>query len=237
MSNAIARSFTDKYTPLIHHVINKLQDPLVNIIQQTEIPVQLSSAMYNDTITSMLTKNVLDRIQQFQDNITTGLEANIYSVMFMEQDPFKGDCNHPSRLSRNKPPPGDFWTLKECEDMDYICGNPPSICHFLDIIKKRIIERMKILLQKPVQFQGNTFRSIGQDTKQTIQGLMVKYGAGSLLRDQSVFGYMNNIIRDTLNEFEKWVQTDIENLCMDPDHELYCGGWDNDIKYEILQYP
>lgn len=96
---------------------------------------------------------------------------------------------------------------------------------------------MKTLLKKPVQFEGDTFRSIGQDTKQTIQGLMVKYGAGSLLRDQSVFGYMNNIIRDTLNTFDKWVQTDIENLCMDPDHELYCGGWDNDIKYEVLRYP
>lgn len=113
--DAIASSFTDKYTPLIHHVINKLQDPLVNIIQQTQIPDQLSSAMPVDTIHDMLTKNVLNHLQQFQDNITSVLETNIYSVMFQEKDPFKGDCNHPKRLSRTKPPPGDVWTLQECK--------------------------------------------------------------------------------------------------------------------------
>ncbi|KAI9300536.1 hypothetical protein BJ944DRAFT_272896 [Cunninghamella echinulata] len=236
--DAIAKSFTEKYSPLIHHVIDKLQDPLLHTIQQKQVPEQLSSTMPIDVLQSMLTNRILIQIQQLKNHTTFNLQDNIYNVMFKDVDPpFKGDCSVPKRLERKVPPPNESWTLQECELMDYVCGNPPSICHFLDMIKQRIIDRMKILLEEPVQFDGIIFKSLAQDTKQTIQGLMVKYGAGSLLRDQSVFGYINNIIRDMMHTFDEWVESDIKNLCDDPDQELFCGGWDNDIKYEILKFP
>ncbi|CAO3652966.1 unnamed protein product [Cunninghamella echinulata] len=192
-----------------------------------------------DILHSMLTNRILIQIHQLKNHTTFDLQNNIYSVIFNDAEkPFKGDCGAPpKKLTRKTPPPGESWTLQECEAMDYICGNPPSICHFLELIKQRIIDRMKILLEEPVQFDGIIFKSLAQDTKQTIQGLMVKYGAGSLLRDQSVFGYINNIIRDIMITFDEWVQSDIKNLCQDPDQELFCGGWDNDIKYDILQFP
>lgn len=44
--------------------------------------------------------------------------------------------------------------MADCHAMDYICGNPPSICHFLPMIKTRI-ER-KLAEQLEIMIAGSS---------------------------------------------------------------------------------
>ncbi|CAH1758725.1 5620_t:CDS:2 [Entrophospora sp. SA101] len=47
----------------------------------------------------------------------------------------------PERVKQ--PPPGVPWKESDCEKQDYICGNPPAICHFMNsIVKPRNIKNV-----------------------------------------------------------------------------------------------
>ncbi|KAK3807593.1 MAG: hypothetical protein J3Q66DRAFT_406131 [Benniella sp.] len=86
-------------------------------------------------------------VKAFQADITKvktvwddSLFKTVFDTIFKDEPKFKGDCNHPPRV--RQPPRGVNWVMSDCHKMDYICGNPPSICHFMPMIKHRISSKL-----------------------------------------------------------------------------------------------
>lgn len=72
----------------------------------------------------------------------------MFDTIFADEPKFKGDCNEPHRV--DQPSLGVNWTMADCHAMDYICGNPPSICHFMPMIKTRIERKLASQLEMKV---------------------------------------------------------------------------------------
>lgn len=141
--------------------------------------------------------------------------------------------------------------------MDYICGNPPSICHHLDQvhawagvddvyqgkyscsiqIKGRIVDYIRARLKDETLFgSGNLFKNIAPAIKEQVRGTIRRYGAGSLLKDPSVAAYINVMATNTMHTLDKWSRDTVDSLCTDPSDEL-CHGWDEQVIPEILKWP
>lgn len=131
----VAHAFAEFYTPVVQLAVDGLQDTFSSTLFNVTVPQHLSAFVPEDALTASVLGDLSETLKLFVDQATgKPLQDGIFAVMFSEADPFKGDCNHPRRLTRNMPPPGESWTREECEKMDYICGNPPSICHFLPMV-------------------------------------------------------------------------------------------------------
>ncbi|CAG8707991.1 7426_t:CDS:1, partial [Funneliformis mosseae] len=67
----------------------------------------------------------------------------LVSDSILVQNPmFKGQCQKPLKVIQ--PPIGDPWKLSDC-------GNPPSMCHFMDeIVKPKLLKifLMNLLVKK-----------------------------------------------------------------------------------------
>ncbi|ORX52403.1 hypothetical protein DM01DRAFT_1323561 [Hesseltinella vesiculosa] len=235
--HAIAKAFSDQYRPLVHHLFAQLDLPLTRPIHYHALPESLVDAVPANELESMLTAAVRGNVKTFEQNTTDNLESEIYNVMFNEDKPFKGDCSSPPRLKRKMPPEGQSWTMEECELMNYRCGNPPSICHFLDLIKDRIVGRIQSVLRDSIVYGGPLYQPLGLDTKKAIQDTTIKYGGASLLKDQSIPAYTNDLIVSYRKALEAWVTDHVDSMCTNSAQATYCSGWEDELKIEILKWP
>lgn len=122
--------------------------------------------------------------------------------------------------------------------MDYICGNPPSICHFLDDIKQRIVGRVRSQLESyATSDSGFLVRNVVQTIKESVRGVLSQYGAGSMVDDPSMTQFVERLISNAVRTLDVWVSVDVRDLCTKPDHQEICNGWDEEIIPEILKWP
>jgi len=232
----LATEFAKRYHIPIAHTLQGLKTELVNI--NLAIPSQISAAVSEQALRAGIENGVTTSIDKMIHTVNSdSLDKLYYSEMFNGPRAFKGDCNNPKRVDRRMPPPGESWTLDECEKMDYICGNPPSICHFLDEIKDRLLNRTRVRLTDYSTSDGVFARALANDVRNSVNNVLSREGAGSLIDDPIVNVMVDDILIKQIGGMKTWATRDVRNLCLTGDQDSICNGWDDEIKIEILKWP
>ncbi|KAL1928226.1 hypothetical protein VTP01DRAFT_3142 [Rhizomucor pusillus] len=237
--HGLANAFAGHYAPVVQLAVDELEYTFSTSLFNVSVPEEVSIVVPEQALQKGVTASLKETLQIFVDwAAEKPLEDGIYRVMFAEKDPFKGDCNNPKRLDRKMPPEGESWRRDECEKMDYICGNPPSICHFLDDIKQRIVGRVRSQLESyATSDSGFLVRNVVQTIKESVRGVLSQYGAGSMVDDPSMTQFVERLISNAVRTLDVWVSVDVRDLCTKPDHQEICNGWDEEIIPEILKWP
>ncbi|RUS21807.1 hypothetical protein BC937DRAFT_91399 [Endogone sp. FLAS-F59071] len=235
----VAKAFADKYTPAVNLIFEGLRtlvdDKLFSSIQTppeflAAVPIDLLEKALKDAIDAGIT--TLD--SKFQQR----LPSLMHSTIFNEDPKFRGDCNHPKRLPYNMPPEGESWTLKHCTDMDYICGNPPSICHFLEKIKTRCANNIRTRLQTNGEPQsGSFYRDLLTIITSQIKATLITTGHGALLDDTATKVVEDAVVQNLVGAMQAWRTQYVDNFCTSEDQLPLCNSWDDEIKPVILSYP
>lgn len=117
--HGVAAAFAEHYVPVVQVAVNDLSNTFASTLfnANATLPDHVATVVPEQTLRSSLTTSLSDTLGLFVEEATgKKLESGIFSVMFSEQDPFKGDCNAPPRrLTRNMPPAGESWTREECK--------------------------------------------------------------------------------------------------------------------------
>ncbi|KAG0244384.1 hypothetical protein B0O80DRAFT_497697 [Mortierella sp. GBAus27b] len=135
----VSHAFADKYEVVSNEyftlLTRKVEDSLFYGIPEGTLTTAESS---------QVTRMFKDAITGAQATWNKALFPTVFDTIFKDEPKFKGDCNNPKRVKQ--PPRGVEWEMMDCHKMDYICGNPPSICHFMPMIKKRINTKLRTQL-------------------------------------------------------------------------------------------
>lgn len=237
----VSKAFGDFYTPVVKDTVDNLHSGLTKAIAKVGVPSVIKAEGIDET-------ELLDDIETSIDNslnrfvamatAPNKLAEGFYQVTFNEELPYKGDCNHPARLTRKMPPKGESWTMDECRKMDYRCGNPPSICYFLEDVKARCVGRMRRQLTEYASYDnGDLVKSLVRDTRKSIYSTLSNNGVGKLSEDNQVEAYIAKLVAATIRTLDIWVAEDVKQLCDKPSQKELCNSWDEQIKLEILKWP
>lgn len=166
-------------------------------------------------------KAIRDSIEKAQNAWDVTIFKTVFDTIFKDEPKFKGDCNHPHRVIQ--PPLGVNWTMPDCHNMDYICGNPPSICHFMPMIKDRIVKKLIYQLQERLDGDdSDTYSNFVSPALQTLlleQPKLAQYTA-------TLHGNLNQILEAVKNQLTKFAGVD-----------QWRQVWDLEIKILLLTFP
>ncbi|KAF9309978.1 hypothetical protein BG003_009068 [Podila horticola] len=214
----VSHAFADKYQLLSTHYFTLL-DTRIQASFLYGLPTALMTQQETDHTFSRLSVAVT----RAQNSWDLSLFRSIFDTIFVDEPTFMGDCNDPHRV--DQPPIGVNWTMSDCHLMDYICGNPPSICHFMPMIKTRIVRKLKGQLASKmdggqdadvyVNFLGPALQSILQ-----IQPTLVEYSAR---------------LHGNLNQILEGIKVDVETGFAEEERE-WQRRWDLEIKTLLLSY-
>ncbi|KAF9427849.1 hypothetical protein BGZ94_004002 [Podila epigama] len=162
--NNVSIAFSDKYMEVSNNYFTLLSDDVKNSLFYGVPAGTVTAAEQNRVITTITTS-----ITQAQKAWNDSLFKTIFDSIFKDEPKFKGDCNNPYRVKQ--PPLGIEWVMEDCHKMDYICGNPPSICHFMPMIKTRIVQKLTNQLQTNVDGDDASvyFNYIGPALQQVVE--------------------------------------------------------------------
>ncbi|KAG0203235.1 hypothetical protein BGX28_004417 [Mortierella sp. GBA30] len=213
----VTRAFADKYQEL-SSIYYTLLSQKVDETLFYGIPI--------DTVLEPVGSK--DAVKLIQDSVTRAENAwdvtifqTVFDTIFKDEPKFKGDCNQPHRV--NQPPRGVNWTISDCHNMDYICGNPPSICHFMPMIKTRIRNKMISLLQSRVS---------GDDSDVYINFLGPALQT-LLMKEPKLVNYTAKL-HGNLNQVLATIKTELEKFA---DEDQWKQDWDLEIKILLLTFP
>jgi len=204
-----------------------------------ELASSINIYLFDNVDLSTFTTNPDTKSEQFKTDIRTAIDSEVSHLYdnstdtfpdmienaIFEQDPkFKGQCQHPYRV--DQPPDGVRWKDEDCVKMDYICGNPPSICHHMDsIVKPRNVLNVKNLIESDCLTAG----PFENDLVDTVVSASRAKGLSST--NSQKFGEATRPnIRTQLKTFANDVK---ENFCSNNN----CEQYDAQIKHELLGYP
>ncbi|KAI8981663.1 hypothetical protein BDF20DRAFT_817399 [Mycotypha africana] len=236
----VSKGFAEFYTPVVRDIVDNLNSQLTKSIAKVTVPSIITNEVDKSELLEDLETSIESSLESFITVATSQskLAEGFYQVIFNEELPYKGDCNNPKRLTRKMPPAGESWTLEECQKMDYRCGNPPSICHFLDDVKQRCIGRMRRQLTEHASYDnGALVRTLVRDTRKSIYGTLSNNAVGKLTEDTQVDNYITKVISAIIQTLDYWVTDDVRHLCEKPSQTELCNSWDDEIKKEILKWP
>ncbi|KAF9906431.1 hypothetical protein EC991_000678 [Linnemannia zychae] len=166
-------------------------------------------------------KTIKDSVDQAKVAWAKTIFQTVFDTIFKDEPKFKGDCNHPHRV--NQPPLGVNWTMPDCHNMDYICGNPPSICHFMPMIKTRIVKKLTLQLQARVD---------GDDSDVYVN--FVGPALQNVITAQPKLAPHAAILHGNLNQIMEEVKKDLNNFAGE---SQWLHAWDLDIKILLLTFP
>lgn len=237
----VSKNFADFYSPVIKSLVTNLQSQLVVSMNKVSVPqVILDTQIDKTEITEEIEQSIESTLHNFYSMATseTRLAEGFYQVIFNEEFPYKGDCNNPRRLTRKMPPPGESWTLEECEKMDYRCGNPPSICYFLQEVKGRCLGRMRRQLTEYASVDnGALVRGLVRSVRKSVYDTLSNNGVQRLSDNLEVESYIAKLVSAALRVLDLWVADDVREMCDKPSQHEMCNSWDDLIKKEILKWP
>ncbi|RCH93684.1 hypothetical protein CU098_009103 [Rhizopus stolonifer] len=236
----VSKGFAGFYEPVIKDSVTNLHSELSKAIEKITVPTVITQKVERSEVLSDLEDSIENSLTDFTAMATaqSRLAEGFYQVIFNEELPYKGDCNNPKRLNRKMPPPGESWTMEECRKMNYRCGNPPSICYFLEDVKQRCIGRMRRQLTEYASFDnGYLVRSLVRGARKSVYGSLSNNGAGKLSEDAQVESYIAKLVSATIRTLDIWVTEDVRQLCDKPSQKELCNSWDEEIKREILKWP
>ncbi|CAJ0746891.1 10821_t:CDS:1, partial [Entrophospora sp. SA101] len=137
----ISHAFADKYALEIAPKFNSFNASVnKNIFKKFNVTDFVASNKVKKLKTGVLSA-LTKKISTLKKSFITSLTPLIQKSIFEQKPKFKGQCQVPERVKQ--PPPGVPWKEGDCEKQDYICGNPPAICHFMNsIVKPRNIKNV-----------------------------------------------------------------------------------------------
>ncbi|KAF9933381.1 hypothetical protein BGZ65_004151 [Modicella reniformis] len=212
----VSRAFADKYEVLSNNYFTILSD---------KVQESLFDGIPSVTLTYTEKENVLSRFQDWIVSAQTAWDSTVFQTVFdtifKDEPKFKGDCNHPHRVIQ--PRRGVNWTMSDCHKMDYICGNPPSICHFMPMIKTRIVNKLKFqLVARFDGFNSDIFVNSLSPALQTV------------LTDLPLLQAYVTILNTNLGHILDSIKEDIIDFA---DDSQWKREWDSLIKYLLLTFP
>ncbi|RHZ88825.1 hypothetical protein Glove_21g358 [Diversispora epigaea] len=206
IGGAFAQAYTKEITNLFKQFNSKLENSLFNKV--SGIKSSTKKEIYNSCV-----HTTSDTMKDFESNLVNIVKSGIFN----QAPKFKGQCQHPLRVTQ--PPKGVNWTLSDCEKQNYICGNPPSICHFMDaLVKPRNVENINQNFIKTFT-KSSTFLN-------KISALI-----SSKVDDKSKATAITKNFSDTLNDFQKNIFS--KEFCT----KTVCDKYDENIKLILLSFP
>ncbi|KAG0339487.1 hypothetical protein BG004_006806 [Podila humilis] len=212
----VSRAFADKYEIVSDQYFTLLS----NNVQQSlfyGVPV---NTLTNAEQTAAI-KIVTDSVTQAKESWGQSIFQTVFDTIFKDEPKFKGDCNHPMRVKQ--PPRGVWWVMEDCHLMDYICGNPPSICHFMPMIKTRIVRKLTGQLQNLVD---------GDDA--TVYASFIGPALQAALVAQPKLTPHVAVLHGNLNQILEKVQEDLGKFASE---SQWKNEWDLEIKNLLLTFP
>ncbi|RUP48454.1 hypothetical protein BC936DRAFT_144540 [Jimgerdemannia flammicorona] len=235
----VAGAFADRYRPIIDQTFGDLCEMVTqNLFSKISVPTEFSSAVPIDFLQSELIDSACAEILKLNTKFNNALVWLMQRSIFTEEPKFKGDCNHPKRLPYAMPPKGQNWTLEHCAAMDYICGNPPSVCHFLKEIKDRLVTNIRSRLQTNADLQsGSYFRNLVNVLTTRIKSTLSATGHGALIDDTTTKIVEDGVLQNLLRIMQDWIEHSVNEFCTSDDLDSQCNSWDDEIKPLILMWP
>ncbi|KAF9968100.1 hypothetical protein BGZ70_006642 [Mortierella alpina] len=212
----VSHAFADKYQQLSSNYFTLLSQRAQDQIFHG-IPVQTMGALDKDNAIKL----IQDAVTRAQNTWDVTIYPTVFNTIFIDKPPFKGDCNAPFRVKQ--PPLGVNWTMSDCHKMDYICGNPPSICHFMPMIKDRIGKKLIAQLRARVG---------GVDSDLYINFL--RPAVDTLLMQEDKFSTFQVALRGNLNQVLESFQDVTDNFA---NEDQWSHDWDMEIKTLLLTFP
>ncbi|CAG8447026.1 2403_t:CDS:1 [Diversispora eburnea] len=206
ISDAFAQAYTKEITNLFKEFYNNLKISLFYKVSG------ISKSTQNVTYVSCV--NITnDTMKSFEANLINVVRNGIFN----EEPKFKGQCQNPLRVKQ--PPKGVNWTLSDCQNQDYICGNPPAICHFMEsIVNPRNIKNINLDF---IKFFTKSSKFLNKISTQI----------SSRIKDKNKAKAVINNFNNRLNDFQKNVFS--KKFCTNN----VCDKYNPNIKLILLSYP
>ncbi|KAG9291272.1 hypothetical protein G9A89_021774 [Geosiphon pyriformis] len=218
----ISTTFSEKYAI----ATSQIWDDFYNDLAQTPLPtLNIGNSLAveeHPVLISKIVASLVHEAKNFSTIFNSRLPTVIEDSIFKKTPQFRGDCNHPFRVKQPKLP--QIWKMDDCEKMDYICGNPPSICHFLDMIKKRNVDSVNEVLATAVS---------GEFLDILLHGVRETLDRVDILEEVNVDLILEVMKSDLSSRLAGFAQDYRDNFCA----ENSCDQYDLEIKTQLLTYP
>ncbi|KAG0034425.1 hypothetical protein BGZ81_004675, partial [Podila clonocystis] len=218
---SVSRAFADKYQLLSTHYFDLL-DTRIQAIFLYGLPPLATPMTQQETDRTL--SHLSRAITRAQNSWDLALFRTIFDTIFVDEPQFMGECNDPHRV--DQPPVGVNWTMSDCHLMNYICGNPPSICHFMPMIKTRIVRKLK------AQLAGKMDGGLDADVYVNFLGPALQ----TILQSQPMLVEYSAKLHGNLNQVLEGVKADVEAGFAEEGRE-WQRRWDLEIKTLLLSYP
>jgi len=212
----VSRAFSDKYEILSNEYFT-----LLNKKVQDSVFYGLPKDTLTADETATAIKTITDSISEAGKVWAGTLFQTVFTSIFADEPKFKGDCNKPHRVTQ--PPKGVFWKMPDCHNMDFICGNPPSICHFMPMIKTRIVKKLIGQLQAKVD----------GDESDVYEGYVAP-ALQTVLTQQPKLVEFTPILHGNLNQILESVKLSLTGFASEAQ---WGPDWDLQIKELLLTFP
>ncbi|KAF9575406.1 hypothetical protein EC968_003011 [Mortierella alpina] len=212
----VSLAFSEKYDLLSHNYFTLLSQRVQEGIFHG-VPVNTMGALAQDGAIKMFN----DAVSKAQRSWSATIPKTVEHAIFEDEPSFKGDCDHPFTIAQ--PPPGVHWTMSDCHKMDYICNNPPSICHFMPMIKKRIVKKL---------VDGLRARVGGVDSDVSMNFL--RPAVDKLLMQENKFSAYQANLHGNLDQILESLQNVTDSFA---NEDQWTQDWDMEIKTLILTFP
>jgi hypothetical protein len=209
ISLAFCNSYTQEWNPLFDSLGKNLTSNIYNGLNET-------------VDQNLVNKAILNQVNKSKVEFTKSCKDIVEDSIFSKDPKFKGQCQKPLRVIQ--PKRGVNWTLSDCENQDYICGNPPSICHFMnEYVKPRNVKLLKEALSERVSDNGNFTSSLINITNKNI-------------KNSGNFEIVTANIKVELNQF---VTAFNNSFCFTHSNSTTtsCDKYDSGIKSLLLSFP
>ncbi|KAG0316779.1 hypothetical protein BGZ97_006391 [Linnemannia gamsii] len=212
----VSHAFADKYELISNTYYTFLNDRVEKSLFYGVPDQTLTGTEVNTVI-----KAIKDSVEQAKLAWAKTIFPTIFDTIFKDEPKFKGDCNHPHRVVQ--PPLGVNWIMSDCHNMDYICGNPPSICHFMPMIKTRIVKKLTLQLQARVD---------GDDSDVYVN--YIGPALQAVVTAQPKLAPYVAVLHGNLNQILEGVKKDLNNFASETQ---WSHDWDLEIKMLLLTFP
>ncbi|CAG8537071.1 18322_t:CDS:1 [Gigaspora rosea] len=227
--DGISNAFTDKWKGEATPIFQKLK---ANVTAFLYYSMSLDKISDNKTVIDQVTRELATEVFNDADNFTksiskkfiTNMPQLIQTAIFVVSPAFLGDCNHPHRV--DQPPKNVNWTKDDCKKMDYICGNPPSICHFFDVAKQKCFNQLsQNIANITTNSDGIAFI---KTIKDSVKAIANKHNLNS---DGTQF-LSDNVIANAQSSLNGFADKFSTEFCPDG-----CPEFDDEIKNLLLSFP
>ncbi|KAF9978270.1 hypothetical protein BGZ73_003077 [Actinomortierella ambigua] len=212
----VSRAFADKYEVISNYYYGFLNENIENSLFWGVPKASYSKAEAESSLVTLQTA-----VDEARKAWNTKIYTNVFDSIFKDEPKFKGDCNHPKRVIQ--PPLGVWWKPEDCHQMDYICGNPPSICHFMPMIKKRI--RIKFIDMLQLSVDGD---------ESDVYANYIGPALDKIITDHAKLAPYKPTLHANLNQILDVLRGTFEDFAS---NKQWKREWDEEIKQLLLTFP